>query len=83
MDSLPQNSKFFVRLDLNEAFLQTELHPDDRKKTAFSIPGIGEYNFKRMPFGLVNSPATQSRLMEKIFEKCTSEYIMHYLDEWA
>lgn len=81
MDSLPQNAKFFVRLDLNEAFLQTELHPDDRKKTAFAIPGIGEYQFKRMPFGLVNSPATQSRLMEKIFEKSTTQYVIHYLDD--
>lgn len=81
IDCLPNKAKFYIRLDLNEAFLQTELEKEDRKKTAFSIPGIGEYQFVRMPFGLVNSPATQSRLMEKIFEKEDMSYIMHYLDD--
>ena len=81
IDSLPHKAKYYIRLDLNEAFLQTELAPKDRKKTAFSIPGIGEFQFIRMPFGLVNSPATQSRLMERIFSDIKSPYIMHYLDD--
>lgn len=81
LDSLPQNIKYFVRLDLNEAFLQTELEPEDRFKTAFSVPGIGEYQFVRMPFGLTNSPATQSRLMERIFGNKLEPYVMHYLDD--
>lgn len=81
IDSLPHKAKYYLRLDLNEAFLQTELALKDRKKTAFSIPGIGEFQFIRMPFGLVNSPATQSRLMEMIFNEIKTEYIMHYLDD--
>lgn len=81
IESLPHKAKFYVRLDLNEAFLQTKLDPNDRKKTAFSIPGIGEFQFIRMPFGLVNSPATQSRLMERIFREKFDPYIMHYLDD--
>jgi len=40
IDSLPHKAKYYIRLDLNEAFLQTELAPKDRKKTAFSIPGL-------------------------------------------
>lgn len=81
IESLPQKAKHFVRLDLNEAFLQTELHPKDRKKTAFSIPNIGEFQFARMPFGLVNSPSTQSRLMDLIFQEISSPYLVHYLDD--
>ena len=81
IDSLPSGAKFFVRLDLNEAFLQTELAPEDRKKTAFSIPNIGEFQFVRMPFGLINSPSTQSRLMEIIFQNINTPYIIHYLDD--
>lgn len=81
IESLPHKAKYYVRLDLNEAFLQTKLNPDDKKKTAFSIPGIGEYQFIRMPFGLVNAAATQSRLMDAIFTGCKSDFIMHYLDD--
>ena len=81
IDELPQKAKYFIRLDLNEAFLQTQLNSEDRRKTAFSIPNIGEFQFIRMPFGLVNSPATQSRLMELIFHDNKSPYIVHYLDD--
>ena len=35
---------------------------DDKAKTLFSIPWIGECN--RMAFGLSNAPATFQRLME-------------------
>ncbi|KAG5678810.1 hypothetical protein PVAND_008444 [Polypedilum vanderplanki] len=79
--NLPQHAKYFLRLDFNEAFLQTELSKESRKKTAFALPGIGEYQFVRMPFGLTNSPATQSRLMEKIFEGVNTDYVSHYLDD--
>lgn len=81
IESLPHKAKYYVRLDLNEAFLQTKLNINDRKKTAFSIPGIGDYQFIRMPFGLVNAAATQSRLMDAIFTKCKSQFVMHYLDD--
>jgi len=81
IDELSHEAQYFIRLDLNEAFLQTKLNPDDRKKTAFSIPNIGEFQFVRMPFGLVNSPATQSRLMELIFQNTRTPYIIHYLDD--
>jgi hypothetical protein len=81
LDNLPHMARYFVRLDLNEAFLQTKLAYEDKKKTAFSIPGIGEFQFIRMPFGLINSPATQSRLMEQIFGDELSPYVMHYLDD--
>ncbi|KAG5670721.1 hypothetical protein PVAND_000965 [Polypedilum vanderplanki] len=79
--NLPQKAKYFLRLDFNEAFLQTELTPESRRKTAFALPGIGEFQFVRMPFGLTNSPATQSRLMERIFENTMTNYVTHYLDD--
>ena len=38
------------------------MSPDDREKTAFASPH-GLVQFRRMPFGLVNSGATYTRMM--------------------
>ena len=36
------------------------------KRTAFTIVPRGFYEFNRLPFGLINSPATYQRLMEEV-----------------
>jgi hypothetical protein len=47
-------AKFFTSLDLSSAYLQTELHEDSRKYTAFTLESK-VYQFKRVPYGLKNS----------------------------
>ncbi|GBL75684.1 Transposon Ty3-I Gag-Pol polyprotein [Araneus ventricosus] len=37
---------------------QVEVHPDDREKTTFTTGGQGLCQFKVIPFGLCNAPAT-------------------------
>jgi hypothetical protein len=39
---------------------------DDKQRTVFTVGPLGFYEFNRLPFGLVNSPATYQRLMEEI-----------------
>lgn len=58
--------RYLTTIDLSQAFLQIPLCPESRPYTAFSIPGRGLYQFKRLPFGLVNSPATLSKLMDRV-----------------
>lgn len=58
--------KYLTTIDLSQAFLQIPLSPASRQYTAFSIPGRGLYQFKRLPFGLANSPATLSKLMDRV-----------------
>lgn len=74
--------KFISTIDLSKAFLQVPLHPKSRKYTAFSVLGRGLFQFTRMPFGLVNSPATLSRLMDRVLGGSELEpNVFVYLDD--
>ena len=50
-------ARYFCSLDLASGYLQVEMYAADREKTAFVTQG-GLYEFKVLPFGLVNAPAT-------------------------
>ena len=50
----------------------------DREKTAFSTPK-GLYQFRRMPFGLVNAGASYSRMMRILLEGI--EDVHNYIDD--
>ena len=56
------------------------MHPADRPKTAFSPgPGMGLFQFTRMPFGLSNAPGSFQRLMDKV---CRGfPFVTTYLDD--
>ena len=80
LSSIPSDAKIFGRLDKNQAFLQTMLADEDKEKTAFFIKGRGLFHFIRMPFGLANAPATQTRLMLEIFGEL-EPYVLVYFDD--
>lgn len=80
LSSIPSDAKIFGRLDKNQAFLQTRLADEDKEKTAFFIKGRGLFHFLRMPFGLANAPATQTRVMLEIFGEL-EPYVLVYFDD--
>jgi transposase InsO family protein len=57
--------KYFTKMDLSKGFWQIPIRPQDRPKTSF-VTTDGKYQFKKMPFGLVNATATFNRLMRKV-----------------
>ncbi|GFW04467.1 hypothetical protein TNCV_878361 [Trichonephila clavipes] len=72
--------KWFSTLDLKSGYWQVEIHPEDREKTAFTS-GQGLWQFKVMPFGLCNAPATFERLMETVLKGLTFEACLIYPDD--
>ncbi len=57
--------QYFSRLDLTKGYWQIPLSEESRQATAFITPR-GLYQFRMMPFGLVNAPASFSRIMRRM-----------------
>ncbi|XP_071487443.1 uncharacterized protein [Diadema antillarum] len=72
------NAKFFTKIDLAKGYWQIPVVEEDRKKTAFVTPD-GQYEFKVLPFGLVNAPAVFTRMMRALLEGLP--HVVHYIDD--
>ena len=79
LDTL-SGSKWFSTLDLISGYWQVEVEEKDREKTAFCTPD-GLFEFKVMPFGLCNAPATFQRLMDMVLAGLQWTNCLVYLDD--
>lgn len=77
-----RSTRYLSSIDLSDAFWQVGLKPEDRPKTAFAVSGRGFFMFKRMPFGLTNSPATLCRLVEMVVGCDLEPWVFKYLDDF-
>ncbi|KAJ8019153.1 hypothetical protein HOLleu_42443 [Holothuria leucospilota] len=72
------NAKWFTKLDLTKGYWQIVVASNDKCKTAF-ISNEGLYQFKVLPFGMVNSSATFTRMMRKLLKGLKS--VVNYIDD--
>ena len=72
--------KFFTTLDMASGYWLVEMSLQDQEKTAFRTY-FGLYEFRKMPFGLVNAPATFQRLMEVVLSDLVREACLIYLND--
>ena len=79
LDTL-SGSQWFSTLDLLSGYWQVEVAEEDREKTAFATQS-GLFEFKAMPFGLCNAPATFQRLMDLVLAGVQWSHCLVYLDD--
>ena len=56
------NATIFSKFDMKSRFWQIQIKPEDRYKTAFTVP-FGHYEWNVMPFGLKNAPSEFQNMM--------------------
>ena len=72
------NAHYFSNLDLSKGYWQVPLTEKAKPLTAL-IAFDQLYQYRRMPFGLVNAPATFSRIMRKLLKNLDN--VVNYIDD--
>ena len=71
-------SKYYATLDLASGYWQIRVHANSQEKTAFATHQ-GLFEFRVMPFGVMNAPAVFQRLMQRVLSGL--KFISVYLDD--
>ena len=72
-------AQYFTSLDLASGYHQIRIKDSDIEKTAFNTP-IGHFQWRVMPFGLCNAPATFQNAMNDLFGHRIGQYVLVYMD---
>ena len=73
------NAMVFTTLDCNSGYWQIPVRDEDRCKTTFTTH-VGTYQYRRMPFGLKNAPATFQRALDMILSGVRWTTCLIYID---
>ncbi|MGI9142025.1 MAG: reverse transcriptase domain-containing protein, partial [Fluviibacter sp.] len=72
-------SKIFTTIDLTSGFWQMALDAKSREYTAFTIPGLGQFEWKVLSMGLASAPSGYQRLLELVMKGL--DQVLVYIDD--
>lgn len=72
--------QLFSLLDLRSGYHQIPMDPLTKEKSSFIIHS-GQYQYLKMPFGLMNAPSTFQALMARVFQNMHFKSVLCYLDD--
>jgi len=75
-----RDAQIFNKLDLKDDFYLIRIRKGDEWKTAFRTR-YGHYQYRVMPFGLVNAPATFQTMMNEILQEFLDQGVVVYIDD--
>ncbi|KAL4385322.1 hypothetical protein GQ457_15G013650 [Hibiscus cannabinus] len=67
---------------LDAGYNQIAIAPEDQSKTTFTYP-YGTFAFRRMPFGLCNTPTTFQQFMMAIFSDMNEDSLEIFMDDFS
>ena len=73
-------AKIFTKLDVRNAYHRIRIRPGDEWKTAFKTR-YGHYEYRVMPFGLANAPATFQNYIHRALGGLLDSICVVYLDD--
>lgn len=76
-----RDARYLSSLDIAKAYWQVPVAENSKQYTAFAVLGRGLFQFKRLPFGLHNGPATWMRLIDSVLGPELEPYVFVYLDD--
>ncbi|CAL8111754.1 unnamed protein product [Orchesella dallaii] len=73
-------AKYISVFDVTDGFHHLVMDDGDKAKTAFNTPW-GLWQFKKMPFGLKNAPASFQRMMDKVLGDYKWLFVLAFIDD--